>query len=45
MVPGLDTVIPLETTAAYDILDVILGVGTSFCWISLLSIISRTSSK
>lgn len=26
LVPGLDTVIPLETTAAYDILDVILGV-------------------
>lgn len=26
-VPGLDTVVPLETTAAYDIKDVILGVS------------------
>lgn len=26
-VPGLDTVVPLETTAAYDIKDVILGVA------------------
>ena len=25
-VPGLDTVVPLETTAAYDIRDVITGV-------------------
>ncbi|WAR28003.1 PCCB-like protein [Mya arenaria] len=27
MVPGLDTVVPLETTAAYDIVDVITGVA------------------
>ena len=26
-VPGLDTVVPLETTAAYDIVDVITGVA------------------
>ena len=27
-VAGLDTVVPLETTAAYDIKDVITGVGS-----------------
>ena len=27
MVPGLDTVVPLETTAAYDIIDVNTGVA------------------
>lgn len=27
MVPGLDTVVPLESTAAYDIIDVIQGVA------------------
>ena len=25
-VPGLDTVVPLETTAAYDMKDIVLGV-------------------
>ena len=25
--PGLDTIVPLETTAAYDMLDVIKGVS------------------
>ena len=31
-VPGLDTAVPLETTAAYDMKDVILGVcGVQHC--------------
>ena len=27
--PGLDTVVPLETTAAYNMMDVITGVSSS----------------
>jgi len=32
-VPGLDTVVPLESTTAYDILDVILGEKTNSYWL------------
>ena len=44
-VPGLDSVVPLETTSAYDILDVILGRKEALLGVNKWIIIARRTFK